>query len=121
MVYNYVDQAGIYTKIPKQKLEVYKKNDSVLKMNLSIIRDNGEIEIFPAYRIQHKTHLLPTKGGTRVTHNVNLNQQEALATLMGFKCALLDLPYGGAHGGIQCNLENYSMRERENIIRNYTL
>jgi hypothetical protein len=51
MVYNYVDQAGIYTKIPKQKLEVYKKNDSVLKMNLSIIRDNGEIEIFPAYRI----------------------------------------------------------------------
>lgn len=77
-------------------------------MNISIIKDDGQLEIFPAYRIQHKTHLLPTKGGTRVRWNVNLNQQEALATLMGFKCALLDLPYGGAHGGIRADFKHYS-------------
>lgn len=53
--------------------------------------------------------------------NVNLLQQEALSILMGFKCALLNIPYGGAHGGIRCNLNEYSQREQESIIRNYTL
>ena len=73
MVGQFVDQAGKYTKIHKNKILKYKGNDSVLKMNISIIKDDGQLEIFPAYRIQHKTHLLPTKGGTRVTWNVNLN------------------------------------------------
>ncbi len=121
MVSSFVEQAGRYTRIPKENVELYKKNDSVLKMNISIVRDDGQLEIFPAYRIQHKTHLLPTKGGTRVTANTNLLQQEALATLMGFKCALLDLPYGGAHGGIRADLTNYSRREQEAIFRTFTL
>lgn len=121
MVGSFVETAGRYTRIPKEKLAVYKRNDSVLKMNISIIKDDGELEIFPAYRIQHKTHLLPTKGGTRVTGNVSLLQQEALATLMGFKCALLDLPYGGAHGGIRADLSTFSRREQETILRNFTL
>lgn len=73
MVGHYVEQAGKYTRIDKSKVQKYKMNDSVLKMNISIIKDDGELEIFPGYRIQHKTHLLPTKGGTRITWNVNLN------------------------------------------------
>lgn len=65
MVEKYFDKAGKYTKIRPDLLNFYKKADNVVKFNLTLVRDDDSIEVIPAYRCQHKTHKLPTKGGTR--------------------------------------------------------
>lgn len=65
MVESYFDKAGRHTNIKPDKLNFLKKPDNVVKMTLTLVRDNGKIEMIPAYRCQHKTHKLPTKGGTR--------------------------------------------------------
>ena len=70
--------------------------------------DNGTIETISAYRCQHKTHKLPTKGGTRYAENVDIEEVEALACLMTIKCSIINLPYGGAKGGICINPRKYS-------------
>lgn len=67
--------------------------------------------MIPAYRCQHKTHKLPTKGGTRYADNVDIDEVEALACLMTLKLTIAHLPYGGAKGGIKFNPRNYSARE----------
>jgi glutamate dehydrogenase (NAD(P)+) len=63
--------------------------------------DSGLVETVTAFRVQHKTHKLPTKGGTRYAPNIDLQEVEALATLMTVKCTVVGLPYGGAKGGIK--------------------
>mmetsp|Transcript_11578 Transcript_11578/g.10077 ORF Transcript_11578/g.10077 Transcript_11578/m.10077 type:complete len:145 (+) Transcript_11578:311-745(+) len=90
-------------------------------MRLPLVRDNGKIEFIPAYRAQHKRHYLPTKGGVRFAENINMQEVEALACLNTIKCAVCDLPFGGAKGGIQINPRKYSVRELEELIRKYTL
>ena len=79
--------------------------------------DNGSIEMIPAYRCQHKTHKVPTKGGTRYAENVDIDEIEALASLMTLKLAIAHLPYGGAKGGIKINPKNYSERELEQLTK----
>lgn len=101
MVKSYFDMAGNYTNIPKDKLEVYKSCNTVFKVRLPLVRDNGTLEYIPAYRAQHKHHRLPTKGGTRLSEKVSMDEVEALACLMTIKCGIANLPYGGAKGGIQ--------------------
>jgi glutamate dehydrogenase (NAD(P)+) len=98
-------------------LNFYKKAENVVKCNISIVKgnkfhyqDNGQIETIPAFRCQHKTHKLPTKGGTRYAENVDMDEVEALACLMTLKCSIVNLPYGGAKGGICINPKNYSPR-----------
>lgn len=71
MVNQYFDKAGIHTGIRSDYLNFYKKPDNVVKCTYPIIRDNGSIETITAYRCQHKTHKLPTKGGTRYAENVS--------------------------------------------------
>jgi len=121
MVQQYFDLAGSYTNIPQDKLELYKQCDVVIKMRLPLIRDNGKIEFIPAYRAQHKHHRLPVKGGTRYSDHIDLQEVEALSSLMTLKCAVVELPYGGAKGGIKINPRNYSAREIEDLTRRYTL
>ena len=121
MVLGYIDLAAPYTKIPKDWIEVYKGCDNTLKMNLPLVRDNGKVEFIAAYRAQHKRHRLPTKGGTRYAPDVDLQEVEALASLMTLKCAVVDLPYGGAKGGIRINPRDYSAREIESLTRRYTV
>jgi glutamate dehydrogenase (NAD(P)+) len=72
MVKAYFDEAASYTAIRKDKLEVYKNCNTVLKVMLPLRRDNGSIEFIPAYRAQHKHHRLPVKGGTRYSPHVEL-------------------------------------------------
>lgn len=77
--------------------------------------------MIPAFRCQHKTHKLPTKGGTRYAPNVDIEEVEALACLMTLKCSIVNLPYGGAKGGICFNPRAYSLAEVERLTRLYAM
>ena len=99
-LHQHFDMAGSFTDIPTDRLEVYKQCNTLLKLRIPLLRDNGRMEFIPAYRAQHKTYRLPTKGGIRFATTVNSQEMEALACLNTLKCAVLDLPFGGAKGGI---------------------
>lgn len=77
--------------------------------------------MIPAFRCQHKTHKLPTKGGTRYAENVDIAEVEALACLMTLKCTTVHLPYGGSKGGISFNPRNYSAGEIERLTKQFAL
>lgn len=77
--------------------------------------------MIPAFRCQHKTHKLPTKGGTRYAENVDIEEVQALACLMTLKCSVVNLPYGGAKGGIRFNPKNYSIGEIQRLTRQYAI
>ena len=77
--------------------------------------------MIPAFRCQHKTHKLPTKGGTRYSKTMTLEDVEALAFLMTIKCSVVNLPYGGAKGAICMNPEEYSANEIEKVTKQYAL
>jgi glutamate dehydrogenase (NAD(P)+) len=85
-----------------------------------IHRDDGRIEVFSGYRVQHHLTLGPTKGGLRYHPDVTLGEVAALAMWMSWKCALTGLPYGGAKGGIACDPRHLSAGELERITRRYT-
>lgn len=74
MVESYFDKAGAHTNIRADKLNFYKKPDNVVKFSLTLVRDDGSIEMIPAYRCQHKTYKLPTKGGTRYAEYVDIQE-----------------------------------------------
>ena len=84
---------------------------SVIRFNIPLRMDDGSVKTVPCYRAQHSTHQLPTKGGTRYDENINLQEVEALASLMTFKLAIADVPFGGAKGGIKINPRDLSERE----------
>jgi glutamate dehydrogenase (NAD(P)+) len=89
-------------------------------VSVPLRRDDGSVEIFPGYRVQHSTVLGPTKGGVRYDPEVSLGECAALATWMTWKCALLRLPYGGAKGGIRCDARSLSTAELEKLTRRFT-
>lgn len=82
--------------------------------------DNGKTKVFTGYRVQHDLTLGPSKGGIRFHHDVNLGEVGALAMWMTWKCSLLNLPYGGAKGGVCCFPEEMSLGELERLARRYT-
>src|SRR5579862_710517 len=94
--------------------------ERAVMVSVPVRRDDGSIEIFPGYRVQHSTVLGPTKGGLRYDPEVSLGECAALATWMTWKCALLRLPYGGAKGGIRCDVHTLSQRELEKLTRRFT-
>jgi glutamate dehydrogenase (NAD(P)+) len=82
--------------------------------------DDGRIEVFTGYRVQHSSARGPCKGGVRYHPDVTLNEVRGLAALMTWKCALVDIPYGGAKGGVQCDPVRLSERELNRLTRRYT-
>lgn len=86
-----------------------------------MIRDDGSYTTVEGYRCHHKQHKLPVKGGTRISPEVELQEVEALAFLMSLKLAVVEVPYGGAKGGIRINQNDYSKAEVERIVRRYTI
>jgi len=91
-----------------------------LIVSVPIEMDTGIVKVFKGFRVQHDITLGPSKGGIRYHPNVNLEEITALAMLMSLKCALVQLPYGGAKGGICCNPKDMSQKEIERITRRFT-
>jgi glutamate dehydrogenase/leucine dehydrogenase len=99
--------------------KILEKPQREIKVYLPLKRDNGEIEIFEGYRIQHNNFLGPYKGGIRYFSEVNEDEIKTLAFLMTIKCALVNLPLGGAKGGIKVDPKTLSEKELENLSREY--
>ena len=94
--------------------------NSVYRIEFPLLRDDGSVEVIRGYRAEHSQHKLPTKGGIRYAMNVDEDEVMALAALMTYKCAIVDVPFGGAKGGIKINRADYSDAELERITRRYT-
>lgn len=90
-------------------------------VGLPVTMDNGQVKVFEGYRVIHSTILGPGKGGIRFDPDVTLDEVRALAAWMTWKCAVVDIPYGGAKGGIACNPREMSAGEMERLMRAYTL
>ncbi|HEX2866200.1 MAG TPA: Glu/Leu/Phe/Val dehydrogenase [Ignavibacteriales bacterium] len=88
--------------------------------SIPIIMDNGEIQVFEGYRVIHNDILGPSKGGLRFAPDVNLDEMKALAAWMTWKCAVVNIPFGGAKGGIRCDPSKLSMNELERLTRRFT-
>jgi glutamate dehydrogenase (NAD(P)+) len=88
-------------------------------VNFPVRRDDGRIEMFTGYRVHHSTIMGPSKGGIRYSLNVTLDEVRALAMWMTWKCALVNLPYGGAKGGVLVDPKSLSPREKEGLTRRY--
>ncbi|MCX7758317.1 MAG: Glu/Leu/Phe/Val dehydrogenase [bacterium] len=119
-VNSFVDKATKYVKIRPDLLELIKQCKSVINVTFPIKKDNGEIETIYGWRAQHSFHKLPTKGGIRISNEVSLDEVMALAALMSYKCAIMDIPFGGAKGAIKINPQKYSANELERAVRRYT-
>lgn len=102
-----------------QVLKVLSNCQKEIKVALPVVMDSGNIEVFEAYRVIHSTHVGPSKGGIRYAMDVNDDEVRALAAWMTFKCAVADLPYGGAKGGIKCDPRKMSAGELERLTRAY--
>ncbi len=90
-------------------------------VSLPVTMDDGSIKVFEGFRVIHSNILGPSKGGIRFDQGVNLDEVKALAAWMTWKCAVVDIPYGGAKGGIKCNPREMSSGEIERLMRAYTL
>lgn len=114
------DKAAAFTSHPKGLLEQIKMCNCTYRMEFPLKRDDGSIEVIHAYRAEHSQHKLPVKGGIRYAMSVNENEVMALAALMTYKCAVVDVPFGGAKGGIMIDRGKYSDPEIERLTRRYT-
>lgn len=113
------DKAAKFTKWENGILEQIKACNAVYRIKFPV-RIGNSIEVIEAYRVQHSHHKLPCKGGIRFSDAVNQDEVMALAALMTYKCAIVNVPFGGAKGGIRINPRNYSPFQLENITRRYT-
>jgi glutamate dehydrogenase (NAD(P)+) len=108
-------------KLDPNILAVIKQPERELKVAIPVKMDDGSTRVFTGYRVQHSSVRGPCKGGIRYHPDVTLDEVKGLATLMSLKCAVVNIPYGGAKGGIECDPFEMSKRELENMTRRYTV
>jgi len=89
-------------------------------VSIPVVMDTGKIQVFEGYRVIHDNVLGPSKGGIRFAPDVNLNEVKALAAWMTWKCSVVNVPFGGAKGGVRCNPKELSLGELERLTRRYT-
>ncbi len=114
------DKAARLVDADKTLLDQVKLVNAVYRIAFPLVRDDGSIEVIEGWRAEHSHHKLPSKGGIRYASTVNEDEVMALAALMTYKCAIVDVPFGGAKGGIRISRHNYSEGELERITRRYT-
>ena len=107
--------------LDEETYNVLKTPDKQVIVHIPVTMDNGKVRVFEGYRVIHNTILGPSKGGIRYDKNVYLDEVKALAAWMTWKCAVVDIPYGGAKGGIICDPTTMSAGEIERMTRAYTL
>ena len=107
--------------LDEQFANVLRVPDKVVMANMPVTMDDGTVKVFEGYRVVHSVHLGPSKGGIRYSMDVNLDEVKALAAWMTWKCAVVNIPYGGAKGGIKCDPRSMSKGELERLTRAYTL
>ncbi|MBS1618179.1 MAG: Glu/Leu/Phe/Val dehydrogenase [Bacteroidetes bacterium] len=115
----YFDKAAPHTQAPAGLLDQIKVCNSIYKMNFPV-KFGNEIKVIEAYRVQHSHHRMPTKGGIRYSLHVDQDEVMALAALMTYKCAIVDVPFGGAKGGIKISPRNTPPEVIEAVTRRYT-
>lgn len=119
-VNNAFNNAAKYSRYNEGLLNQIKACNNVYHITFPLERDDGTIEVIHGWRVEHSHHKLPVKGGVRYSMMVNEDEAKALAALMTYKCAIVDVPFGGAKGGIKIDKSNYSQRELESITRRFT-
>ena len=100
--------------------EVLRRPDREVTVAIPVVMDNGKLEVFTGYRVQHNFSRGPCKGGIRYDPAVNLDEVRALAAWMTWKCAVVDVPFGGGKGGVICDPRKMSQGELERLTRRYT-
>src|SRR6188474_413913 len=119
-VNHYFDRAAAGSEFPKGLLDVVKACNSVYRFTFPFRHADGSLANINAWRVEHSHHKLPTKGGIRYAAFVDEEEVKALAALMTYKCAIVDVPFGGAKGAVQVDPKQFKPEELERITRRYT-
>jgi glutamate dehydrogenase (NAD(P)+) len=114
------DKAAEILELEKGIYEYLKTPVKSVIVSIPIVMDDGEMQMFEGYRVIHNDILGPSKGGIRYAPDVNLDEVKALAAWMTWKCAVIDIPFGGAKGGVRCDPRKLTMAQLEKITRRYT-
>src|SRR5918996_297089 len=115
-----LDQAAKIMSLDPNVHEVLRNPKRALAVSIPVRRDDGSVKVFTGYRVHHNTARGPSKGGIRYHPDVTLDEVKALAMWMTWKCALSNIPFGGAKGGVVCNPKTMSRRELERMTRRFT-
>jgi glutamate dehydrogenase (NAD(P)+) len=118
-VLKYFENAAKHLDYPQGLLDQIKYCNSVYRMRFPV-RVGDSLEVIEAYRVEHSHHRMPTKGGIRYAMSVTQDEVMALAALMTYKCAIVDVPFGGAKGGVKIDPKKYTVDQLERITRRYT-
>ncbi|NMC75679.1 MAG: Glu/Leu/Phe/Val dehydrogenase [Candidatus Methanofastidiosa archaeon] len=114
-----LDKVNKVLKLDEGIYDALKKPKRLLEVSVPVTMDNGKVKVFTGYRCQYNDARGPTKGGIRYHWNVSISEVKALAAWMTWKCAVVDIPYGGGKGGIICNPKEMSDREIESLSRGF--
>src|SRR3989440_7363958 len=114
------DHAAQLLKLDPGLYKVLRNPEKQIITSVPVVRDNGEVEVFTGYRVLYNTSRGPAKGGIRFDLNVTLEEVKALAAWMTWKCALVNIPFGGSKGGVVCDPSTMSLAELERVTRRYT-
>ena len=114
------DRAAELLELDPGLYSILRQPERQLIVSIPVQLDNGDLEVFTGYRVHHNTARGPAKGGIRFAPDVSLEEVKALAAWMTWKCAVVNIPFGGAKGGVSCDPRRLSKRELEHLTRRYT-
>ncbi|MFQ6134360.1 MAG: Glu/Leu/Phe/Val dehydrogenase, partial [Nitrososphaerales archaeon] len=115
-----LEVVGEKLKLNEDMVEILKNPRRIVTISIPVRMDSGRVKVFTGYRVQHNFARGPYKGGIRYHPDVTLDEVKALAMWMTWKCALIDIPFGGAKGGVVCPVKEMSIGEKERLTRRYT-
>ncbi|MGD8922369.1 MAG: Glu/Leu/Phe/Val dehydrogenase [Candidatus Zixiibacteriota bacterium] len=119
-VMSFVDKAAKFTSYPQALIDQIKYCNSIYQFKFPVKHPDNTLEIVQAFRVEHSHHKMPVKGGIRYSEMVSEDEVKALAALMTYKCAIVDVPFGGAKGGVRIEPRRYTVDQLERVTRRYT-